>query len=68
MFDFSPLIRSSAGFDRVFDRLENAARAQQPDHWPPYDIVKTGEDQYAIICGLLAGKVDGDGAPEPTGR
>ena len=28
MFDFSPLIRSSVGFDRVFDLLETAARVQ----------------------------------------
>ena len=48
VFDFSPLIRSSVGFDRVFDLLENAARVQQAHNWPPYDIVKTGDDQYAI--------------------
>jgi len=48
MFDFSPLIRSSVGFDRVFDLLETAARVQHADNWPPYDIVKTGDDQYTI--------------------
>jgi molecular chaperone IbpA len=48
MFDFSPLIRSSVGFDRVFDLLETAARVQHADNWPPYDIAKTGDDQYTI--------------------
>lgn len=47
-FDFAPLYRSSVGFDRVFDLLENAARGQTPDNWPPYDIAKTGEDAYRI--------------------
>lgn len=36
-FDFSPLYRSSIGFDRVFDLLENASRSSTVDNWPPYD-------------------------------
>jgi molecular chaperone IbpA len=47
-FDFAPLNRSSIGFDRVFDLLENASRGQTPDNWPPYDIVKTGDNAYRI--------------------
>jgi molecular chaperone IbpA len=47
-FDFTPLYRSGVGFDRVFDLLENAARGQATDNWPPYDIAKTGEDAYRI--------------------
>jgi len=47
-FDFTPLYRSSVGFDRVFDLLENATRGQSTDNWPPYDIAKTGEDTYRI--------------------
>ena len=46
--DFSPLYRSSVGFDRTFNLLENASRVQTIDNWPPYDIVKTGEDSYRI--------------------
>ena len=34
-YDFSPLFRSSVGFDHVFDLLENAARVQALDGWPP---------------------------------
>ena len=33
-FDFSPLYRSSIGFDRVFDLLENASRVTTVDNWP----------------------------------
>jgi molecular chaperone IbpA len=47
-FDFSPFYRSSIGFDRVFDLLDNAARVSSIDNWPPYDIAKIGEDTYRI--------------------
>ena len=47
-YDFSPLFRSSVGFNRIFDLLENATRVQAIDNWPPYNIEKAGEDQYRI--------------------
>ena len=50
--NFSPLFRSTIGFDRVFDLLENASRAQSFDNWPPYDIVKTGESTYRIMMAV----------------
>ena len=43
-FDFSPLIRSTVGFDRLFDLLDHGSR---PD-WPPYNIEKWGENEYRI--------------------
>jgi molecular chaperone IbpA len=46
--DFTPFYRSSVGFDRIFDLLNNATRVQTIDNWPPYDIAKTGEDAYRI--------------------
>ncbi len=46
--DFAPLYRSSVGFDRVFNLLNNAQRLQAIDTWPPYDIVKTSDDDYRI--------------------
>jgi len=46
--DFAPLFRSAVGFDRVFDVLDNVNRGQDATNWPPYDIVKTGEDTYRI--------------------
>ena len=51
-FDFSPLYRSSIGFDRVFDLLENASRTTTIDNWPPYDIARTGEDDYRITMAV----------------
>ncbi|WP_458383163.1 Hsp20 family protein [Rhizobium anhuiense] len=47
-YDYAPLFRSSVGFDRVFNLLENAQRARSINDWPPYDIVKTGDDSYRI--------------------
>jgi molecular chaperone IbpA len=55
-YDFSPLFRSSIGFDHIFDLLENAARVQSLDNWPRYNIEKAGEDQYRItmaVAGFL---------------
>lgn len=46
--DFAPLYRSSVGFDRVFNLLNNAQRLQAIDTWPPYDIAKTSENDYRI--------------------
>lgn len=47
-FDFAPLYRSSIGFDRVFDLLDNATRVSSIDNFPPYDIAKVGDDAYRI--------------------
>jgi molecular chaperone IbpA len=47
-YDYAPLFRSSIGFDRVFNLLENAQRARSISDWPPYDIAKTGDDSYRI--------------------
>jgi molecular chaperone IbpA len=57
--DFAPLYRSSVGFDRVFNLLNNAQRLQAIDTWPPYDIVKTSEDDYRIEM-AVAGFADSD--------
>ncbi len=48
MLDFTPLMRSTIGFDRVFDLLESASRLPALDNWPPYDIVKMSDDAYRI--------------------
>lgn len=52
VFDFSPLYRSSIGFDRIFDALEAANRQDPAGNWPPYDIVKTGDDDYRITMAV----------------
>jgi molecular chaperone IbpA len=50
--DFSPLFRSSIGFERMLNALEAASRIETIDNWPPYDIVKTGEDDYRIAMAV----------------
>jgi len=50
--DFSPLFRSSIGFDRMLNALEAASRAETIDTWPPYDIVKAGENDYRIVMAV----------------
>ncbi len=47
-YDYAPLYRSSVGFDRIVNLLENAQRARSSNDWPPYDIVKTDDDTYRI--------------------
>ena len=42
-YDFAPLFRSTVGFDRLFDMLDNGAR---PD-WPPYNIEEKGKTNIA---------------------
>jgi len=46
--EFAPLFRSTVGFDRLFDMLENSVRTD----WPPYNIEKTGDDQYKIAMAV----------------
>jgi len=48
--DFTPFYRSSIGFDRMFDLLEHASH--NADNWPPYNIVKIGEDAYRIVIAV----------------
>jgi molecular chaperone IbpA len=50
--DFSPLFRSSIGFDRMLNAPEAASRVETIDNWPPYDIYKTGEDDYRIAMAV----------------
>src|SRR5215218_1128195 len=45
-YDFSPLYRSTVGFDRLFDLLDHAGRGEP--NWPPYNIEKRGENEYRI--------------------
>jgi len=53
--DFSPYRRSTVGFDRLFDFLENASRAEQ-DNYPPFDIEKLGDDTYRITLAVAGFK------------
>ena len=50
-YDFSPLYRSTVGFDRLFDMLDQAHRVE-PMNWPPYNIEKVADDQYRITMAV----------------
>jgi molecular chaperone IbpA len=56
--DFTPLFRTGVGFDRVFDLLDTASRVQPLDNWPPYDIIKKGEDHYRIVMAVAGFEQD----------
>ena len=46
--DFSPLYRSTVGFDRLFSMLDTLAQPESGQTYPPYNIERTGEDAYRI--------------------
>lgn len=51
-FDFTPYRRSTVGFDRLFDLLENQARLNAGDNYPPFNISRSGEDNYRITLAV----------------
>ena len=57
VLDFSPLHRSSIGFERIFGLLE-AAQTQPPDNWPHFDTVKLSDDRYRISMAVAGFKRD----------
>ena len=46
--DFSPLYRSTVGFDRLFTMLDSLAQPDGAQTYPPYNIEKTEENGYRI--------------------
>jgi len=50
--DLNSLFRSSIGFDRMLNALQATSRVETSDNWPPYDIAKTGEDNYRITMAV----------------
>jgi molecular chaperone IbpA len=59
-YDFSPLFRSSVGFDRLAQLMDSALRAEDnAPSYPPYNIERTGEDQYRITM-AVAGFAEDD--------
>ena len=58
-FDFTPLYRTSVGFDRLASLMSSATRQDQGNSYPPYNILATGENQYQITM-AVAGFSDAD--------
>jgi molecular chaperone IbpA len=57
-FDFAPFRRSTVGFDRLFDMLENSSLGQAQENYPPFDLIKTGENDYCIQLAVAGFKPD----------
>ena len=51
-FDFSPLYRTSVGFDRLASLMSSATRQDQGNSYPPYNICITSEDHYRITMAV----------------
>jgi molecular chaperone IbpA len=52
-FDLSPLFRSTVGFDRMTRLMESALNTDDAAvSYPPYNIEKTGDDDYRIIMAV----------------
>ncbi len=51
MFDLTPLYRSTIGFDRLAQMLDDAADFETPAY-PPYNIERVGEDEYRITMAV----------------
>jgi molecular chaperone IbpA len=51
-YDFTPLWKSTIGFDHQFDLINNSQLLESQDRYPPYDIARTGEESYRISLAL----------------
>lgn len=59
-FDLSPLFRSTIGFDRLANLVEDAMRTDGAvPAFPPYNIAKLGPDSYRITL-AVAGYAEDD--------
>jgi molecular chaperone IbpA len=74
-YDFSPLYRSTVGFDRLASILDQVMTADPSQNtYPPYNIEKTGEDAYRITIAVAGFSEDEitiearEGALVVTGR
>ncbi|MDR3465193.1 MAG: Hsp20 family protein [Xanthobacteraceae bacterium] len=50
-YDWSPLWRSTVGFDRLFDVFDEVQKASE-DGYPPYNIERLAEDRFQISVAL----------------
>ncbi|KUO55984.1 MAG: heat-shock protein [Sphingomonadales bacterium BRH_c42] len=59
--DFTPYRRTTVGFDRLFDLLESQVRGNTGDNYPPFNIERSGADNYRItlaVAGFRAQDID----------
>jgi molecular chaperone IbpA len=51
-FDFSPLFRSTVGFDHLFNMLDSVAQYDGSQSYPPYNIERSDETHYRIALAV----------------
>lgn len=51
-YDLAPLYRSTVGFDRLFNMLDQFAGVDNANAYPPYNIERTGENDYRITVAV----------------
>lgn len=51
-FDLAPLYRSTVGFDRLFSLLDNVGGYEGTPGYPPYNIERSGENDYRITVAV----------------
>ncbi len=57
--DFTPLFRSSVGFERLSRLLDTAMQSDpQTLSYPPYNIEKINDDHYRIVMAIAGFSVD----------
>jgi len=54
--NLDPFWRTSIGFDRLFDLMDESLRFEPDDHYPPCNIVRTAEDTYRISLAVAGFK------------
>jgi len=57
-FDPTPFWRSTVGFDRLFDLMNESARWSGDVAYPHYNIEREGEDHYRISLALAGFRPD----------
>ena len=60
-FDFAPYRRSTVGFDRLFDLLENSSLGQGSENYPPFDLIRLDDNRYRIdlaVAGFARDEID----------
>ena len=54
--NLDPFWRNSVGFDRLFDLVDQSLRLEPEDNYPPCNIIRTGENAYAISLAVAGFK------------
>ncbi len=51
-YDFTPLFRSTVGFDRLARLMDSATQVDNAPSYPPYNIEKLSDDDYRITMAV----------------